>query len=367
MAFLALAAILLLAAAANGAELVNEHCPVMPNSPATAEISDRIRDMVNQARELFLALAEPKAVTRELSVAEFESVYFGEGKNDSEDPLGAIYSKASSLMVFVVTLAQPVCDRISQLLAENDLAVARAELQANRARLRSAEIELDYTRITAPIDGVVAEVSTREGETVAAAFAAPNFVTIIDLERLEVLAYVDETDIGRVVVGQLASFTVDTFPDTEFTARVTAIQPRAELQGSVVNYLADGSAYGAASGDTFSFAPIQLPNGAVIKELTCVMRDNTSKGYIQATLNRGPINTTDPIGPVQNIASAVTFPATTDAGFVSRAGTADSSVATVDNSRYGYFFRVDFLDGPSPGGDPALKLRGCTVEYKYME
>jgi RND family efflux transporter MFP subunit len=123
-------------------------------------------------------------------------------------------------------------------IARRDLAVALAELQADRARLRSAEIELDYTRITAPIDGVVAEVSTREGETVAAAFAAPNFVTIIDLERLEVLAYVDETDIGRVVVGQLASFTVDTFPGTEFMARVTAIQPRAELQGSVVNYLA---------------------------------------------------------------------------------------------------------------------------------
>jgi len=122
-------------------------------------------------------------------------------------------------------------------VARRDLAVARAQLEANRARLRSAEIQLDYTRITAPIDGVVAEVSTREGETVAAAFAAPNFVTIIDLERLEVLAYVDETDIGRVVVEQTATFTVDTFPDVEFVARVTAIQPRAELQGSVVNYL----------------------------------------------------------------------------------------------------------------------------------
>ena len=63
--------------------------------------------------------------------------------------------------------------------------MARAQLEANRARLRSAEIELGYTRISAPIDGVVAEVSTREGETVAAAFAAPNFVTIIDIDRLE--------------------------------------------------------------------------------------------------------------------------------------------------------------------------------------
>ena len=121
--------------------------------------------------------------------------------------------------------------------AENDLAVARAQLQADTARLRSAEIALSYTQVTAPINGVVAEVSTREGETVAAAFAAPNFVTIIDLERLEVLAYVDETDIGRVFVGQMASFTVDTFPNVEFTAEITAIQPRAELQGSVVNYL----------------------------------------------------------------------------------------------------------------------------------
>ncbi len=122
-------------------------------------------------------------------------------------------------------------------IARRDLAVARAQLAANLARQRSAGIALGYTRITAPIDGVVAEVSTREGETVAAAFAAPNFVTIIDLERLEVLAYVDETDIGSVVVGQTSVFAVDTYPGVEFTARVTAIQPRAELQGSVVNYL----------------------------------------------------------------------------------------------------------------------------------
>ena len=122
-------------------------------------------------------------------------------------------------------------------IARQDLAVARAQLEADRARLRSAKIELGYTRITAPIDGVVAEVSTREGETVAAAFAAPNFVTIIDIDRVEVLAYVDETDIGRVTLGQQATFTVDTYPDSEFPARVVAIQPRAELQGSVVNYI----------------------------------------------------------------------------------------------------------------------------------
>jgi RND family efflux transporter MFP subunit len=122
--------------------------------------------------------------------------------------------------------------------AVRDLAVERAQLEVSKARLRSAEIALDYAMITAPISGVVAEVATRKGETVAAGFSAPTFVTIIDLDRLEVLAYVDETDIGRIFVGQSATFTVDTYPDTEFRATVNAIQPRAELQNSVVNYIA---------------------------------------------------------------------------------------------------------------------------------
>jgi len=122
-------------------------------------------------------------------------------------------------------------------IAERDLAVERAQLEANKARLRSSEILLGYSEIRAPISGVVAEVATREGETVAADYSAPTFVTIIDLDRLEVLTYVDETDIGRIEVGQLATFTVDTYPDMEFAARVTAIQPRAELQESVVNYI----------------------------------------------------------------------------------------------------------------------------------
>jgi macrolide-specific efflux system membrane fusion protein len=103
--------------------------------------------------------------------------------------------------------------------------------------VRAARIQLDYTVIRAPISGVVASVSTQVGETVAASFASPTFVTIIDLERLEIWAYVDETDIGRVEVGQEARFTVDTYPDTGFRGTVTAIQPQAEIVDNVVNYV----------------------------------------------------------------------------------------------------------------------------------
>ncbi|MEM7586470.1 MAG: efflux RND transporter periplasmic adaptor subunit [Acidobacteriota bacterium] len=121
--------------------------------------------------------------------------------------------------------------------AERALAVAASRVTNREAKLRASEIQRGYTRIVAPIRGVIAEVTTREGETVAASLAAPAFVTIIDLDRLEVRAYVDETDIGRISVGQRATFTVDTYPGREIAARVTAIQPKAELQNSVVNYV----------------------------------------------------------------------------------------------------------------------------------
>jgi macrolide-specific efflux system membrane fusion protein len=120
---------------------------------------------------------------------------------------------------------------------ERSFNIAEAQASVAEAALESAEIQLGYTRITAPIGGVVASVSTQVGETVAASFASPTFVTIIDLDRLEVWAYVDETDIGRVEVGQTATFTVDTYMGTDFTGTVTAIQPAAEIVDNVVNYV----------------------------------------------------------------------------------------------------------------------------------
>jgi RND family efflux transporter MFP subunit len=117
----------------------------------------------------------------------------------------------------------------------HDTAVAKEAEAA--AALAAARVQLDYTKIRAPIRGVVATVSTQEGETVAASFAAPTFVTIVDLSRLEVWAYVDETDIGRIATGQHVRFTVDTWPDESFEGTVTAVRPTAEVRDNVVNYV----------------------------------------------------------------------------------------------------------------------------------
>jgi macrolide-specific efflux system membrane fusion protein len=122
-------------------------------------------------------------------------------------------------------------------VAERGHEVAEAEVKQAEANLEYARIQLEYTKIRAPISGVVASVSTQEGETVAASFAAPTFCTIIDLSRLEVWAYVDETDIGRIRNGQKAEFTVDTYSDVDFQGEVVAVYPSAEIQDNVVNYV----------------------------------------------------------------------------------------------------------------------------------
>jgi len=114
--------------------------------------------------------------------------------------------------------------------------LAEKQLDAARAALKEAQVKLSYATITAPLSGVIASVSTQQGETVAAGLNAPTFVTIIDLKRIQVDAFVDETDIGKVRRNQKAAFTIDTYPNKDFEGVVSAIYPKAIIQDNVVNY-----------------------------------------------------------------------------------------------------------------------------------
>lgn len=120
--------------------------------------------------------------------------------------------------------------------SKTDFELTQARLKRAEADMALISVQLGYTVIQAPISGVVASVSTQEGETVAAGFAAPTFVTIISLEQLEAIAFVDETDIGRVLPGLKTVLTVDAYPNEEFTGTVRAVAPKAVIQSSVVNY-----------------------------------------------------------------------------------------------------------------------------------
>jgi len=122
-------------------------------------------------------------------------------------------------------------------LARADEASARARLDQARTRLDQARIELGYATIRAPISGTVTTVATQEGETVAASFAVPTFVTIMNLDNLQIETYVDEVDIGKVRTGQEAEITVDAFPNETFEGKVTAVSPEARVRDNVVTYI----------------------------------------------------------------------------------------------------------------------------------
>ena len=123
---------------------------------------------------------------------------------------------------------------------EQDLQLAFGEAKARYEKsLRDrdlVEVDLRYVDIRAPITGTVSSVSTQEGETVAAAFTAPTFVTIIGDDALQLVAMVDETDIANVKPGNPSVFTVDSYPSRDFPGSVESVAPKATIVSGVVNY-----------------------------------------------------------------------------------------------------------------------------------
>ena len=122
--------------------------------------------------------------------------------------------------------------------AKAQVNIDKARAAQMQAKLQEAELQLRYTRILAPVDGVVTSRSVDVGQTVAASFQAPVLFKIAeDLTRMQVHANVDEADIGRVQVGQKAVFTVPAFPDHEFDASVTQIRNEPKTELNVVTYI----------------------------------------------------------------------------------------------------------------------------------
>ncbi|MGB9714901.1 MAG: efflux RND transporter periplasmic adaptor subunit [Thermodesulfovibrionales bacterium] len=116
--------------------------------------------------------------------------------------------------------------------------IAKANIEDITARLRQNETILSYTKIYAPIDGIVSDVTAQEGETVVTGLQVANLVTVLDPTSLEMWIYVDETDIGRVKVGQQVEYYVDTFPDKIFKGKIEKIYPQPVVKDNIVYYLA---------------------------------------------------------------------------------------------------------------------------------
>ncbi len=122
-------------------------------------------------------------------------------------------------------------------VAVAQLAAAEAQVRQNEAALKQAQIDLDHTYIRAPVDGTVVSRNVDVGQTVAASLQAPTlFLIAQDLTKMQVDTNVDEADIGRVRVGQPATFTVDAYPGETFKGKVVQIRQAAMNVQNVITY-----------------------------------------------------------------------------------------------------------------------------------
>ena len=114
---------------------------------------------------------------------------------------------------------------------------AKAQVATANEMVRKAQTNLGYATITSPIDGVVLSKSVEEGQTVAASYSTPELFTIAkDLTNMQVVANVDEADIGEVRRNERVSFTVDAYPDETFEGTVTQVRQKATTTNNVVTY-----------------------------------------------------------------------------------------------------------------------------------
>lgn len=114
---------------------------------------------------------------------------------------------------------------------------AREQVASAKEEVQRAQTNLGYATITSPIDGIVLSKAVEEGQTVAASFSTPELFTIAqNLKEMQVVADVDEADIGDVREGERVTFTVDAYPDDTFEGAVKQVRQEATTTNNVVTY-----------------------------------------------------------------------------------------------------------------------------------
>jgi HlyD family secretion protein len=148
--------------------------------------------------------------------------------NDQNDQTQSNFAAANASVVQAEA-------QVNQTKAQ--LAQAEAQVESARGNLKMAETNLSYTTILSPVDGTVVNRNVTVGQSVAAAYQAPQVFTIAqDLTRMQVYAATDESDTGQIHVGQEATFQVDAYPSESFHGRVSAIRLNAFTVQNVVTY-----------------------------------------------------------------------------------------------------------------------------------
>ena len=204
--------------------LVDENESVTRNQPLARLDTARLVDAVEQSKAV---LAEREANVEQIRATVSESKLHlyrlrqlydvTEGKSPSKTEIDAAVANFRR--------------------AQANEKTALSAVQQAQANLRSDQTNLTKATLISPINGVVLKRSVEPGQTVAASFQAPVLFTIAeDLKKMELHVDVDEADVGQVLAGQDAAFTVDAWPEREYQAKIKRISFAAEVKDNVVTY-----------------------------------------------------------------------------------------------------------------------------------
>jgi HlyD family secretion protein len=166
----------------------------------------------------------------------------GVSAQQDRDTAQAVYDAAAADQEAVVAQQQAAVQKV--LSSEADVEVARTQLSSAEAQVKQAqaslsqaELDLSHTYILAPVEGTVVSRNVDVGQTVAASLQAPTiFLIAQDLTKMQVDTNVSEADVGRVVVGQTATFTVDAYPGQIFRGKVSQIRQAPINVQNVITY-----------------------------------------------------------------------------------------------------------------------------------
>ena len=177
--------------------------------------------------------------------------------------------------------------------ADADLQQAKAALQTKEAGLKRARVDLERATIYSPIDGMVISRNVDVGQTVAASFSTPTLFSIAnDLRNMRIEAMVSEADVGGVVEGQSASFTVDAFPGRQFKGQVSQVRFAPITNQNVVNYISvvdvDNADLKLRPGMTANTSIITAQQQGVLRIPNAALRFRPPPGSIVASETNAP-------------------------------------------------------------------------------
>ncbi|PKH26627.1 efflux transporter periplasmic adaptor subunit [Enterobacterales bacterium CwR94] len=153
--------------------------------------------------------------------------------------------------------------------AEATLASTRAELLSLKSRIIQAQIEVDkkkvdlgYTRVVAPMDGIVIAIVTQQGQTVNASQSAPTIIKLAQLDVMTIKAQISEADITRISVGQKARFTIFSEPDRHYDATLSTVElaPESVMKDDALTNNNSSSGSGTSNASVYYNALLEVPN-----------------------------------------------------------------------------------------------------------